>query len=64
MRPSAQSLTKAWAVAAMDDWRDTFHRIIEKGIARGEVRAGVDWDSVATLFISMLEGGGDDEQAV
>ncbi len=52
----AQPALKARAVAAMDDWRDTFHRILTKGIAKQEVRPDVDADVVATLFISMLEG--------
>lgn len=52
----AQPVFKARAARAMDDWRDTFHRIIVKGIARQEVRLDVDADVVATLFISMLEG--------
>jgi len=52
----AQPALKARAANAMDIWRDTFHRIIAKGIARQEVRPDVDADVVATLFISMLEG--------
>ena len=52
----AQPALKARAAAAMDDWRDTFHRILTKGIAKQEVRPDVDADVVATLFISMLEG--------
>jgi len=52
----AQPALKARAAHAMDYWRDTFHRIIAKGIAKQEVRPDVDADVVATLFISMLEG--------
>ena len=52
----AQPALKARAAAAMNDWRATFHRIIAKGIAKQEVRADVNADTVATLFISMLEG--------
>lgn len=52
----AQPALKARAASAMDIWRDTFHRIIAKGIAKQEVRHDVDADVVATLFISMLEG--------
>lgn len=52
----AQPALKARAVKAMDNWRDTFHRIIAKGIAKQEVRPEVDADVVATLFISTLEG--------
>ncbi len=52
----AQPALRARAVNAMDIWRDTFHRIIAKGIARQEVRADIDADVVASLCISMLEG--------
>ena len=52
----AQPSLKARAASAIDDWRDTFHRILTKGIAKQEVRPDVDADVVATLFISMLEG--------
>ena len=52
----AQPALRARAARAMDDWRDTFHRIVTKGIAKQEVRSDVDADVVATLFISMLEG--------
>lgn len=44
------------ARGAMDNWRTTIHRIINKGIERGEVRSDVDADVVATLFITTLEG--------
>ena len=52
----AHPALKARAASAMDDWRDTFQRIIAKGIAKQEVRPDVNADVVATLFISMLEG--------
>ena len=52
----AQPALRARAASAMDDWRETFHRIIARGIAKQEVRPDVDADVVATLFISMLEG--------
>lgn len=52
----AQPALRARAVGAMDIWRDTFHRIITKGIERQEVRVDVDADVVASLCISMLEG--------
>ena len=41
---------------AMDDWRDTIHRIINRGIERGEVRPTIDPDEVASLLIATLEG--------
>ncbi len=52
----AQPALKARAASAMDDWRNTFHRIIAKGITKQEVHADVDADTVATLFIASLEG--------
>lgn len=47
---------RAHARKAMDDWRGMIGRIIAKGVARGEVRAGVVPDEIATLVIAMLEG--------
>lgn len=44
------------ARAAMDNWRATIRRILERGIERQEIRAGIDTDEVATLFIATLEG--------
>jgi AcrR family transcriptional regulator len=40
----------------MNSWRKLICLIIEKGIARGEIRAGVDADEVATIIIATLEG--------
>lgn len=44
------------AIAAVDGWREVFGRIIDKGVERGELRADVDADAVATILISTLEG--------
>ena len=44
------------ARSAMDEWRDTFHRIITKGMARQELRPGLDADEIASILISTLEG--------
>lgn len=41
---------------AMDIWRDSIQHIIRKGIERQEIRADVDADAFATVFISLLEG--------
>lgn len=42
---------------AMNAWREMIRKIITSGIKRGEVKAEVKADTVATLWISMLEGG-------
>ncbi len=44
------------ARSAMDDWRTTIHRIVNKGIARQEIRPEVDADEVASILIATLEG--------
>jgi TetR/AcrR family transcriptional regulator, transcriptional repressor for nem operon len=41
---------------AMDSWRDTIHRIINKGIERQQVRPGINADEVASILITTLEG--------
>ncbi|MEM7726459.1 MAG: TetR/AcrR family transcriptional regulator [Cyanobacteria bacterium P01_A01_bin.45] len=41
---------------AMDNWCSLIVRIIDKGIARGEIKADVDPDEAATIMISILEG--------
>lgn len=42
---------------AMDAWRNTICRILDRGISNGEIRASVEVDTVATIVISTLEGG-------
>lgn len=44
------------ARSAMNDWRTTIHRIVNKGIERDEIRPGVDADEVASILITTLEG--------
>jgi TetR/AcrR family transcriptional regulator, transcriptional repressor for nem operon len=44
------------AQTAMDGWRALICAIINKGIAKGEVRDNVEADAVATVIISMMEG--------
>jgi TetR/AcrR family transcriptional regulator, transcriptional repressor for nem operon len=44
------------ARAAMDDWRTTIHRIVNKGIERQEIRPGINADEVASILIATLEG--------
>ena len=41
---------------AVDDWQATLHRIIRKGIERGEIQPETEADTFATVFISTLEG--------
>jgi len=41
---------------AMDDWRATIRRIVQRGIERQEIRSDLDADEVATLFVATLEG--------
>jgi TetR/AcrR family transcriptional regulator, transcriptional repressor for nem operon len=45
------------ARTAMDGLRTLIRQTVRKGIPRGEVRADVDGDELATLLISTLEGG-------
>ncbi len=44
------------ARAAMDDWRTTIHRIVNKGIERQEIRPTINADEVASVLIATLEG--------
>jgi TetR/AcrR family transcriptional regulator, transcriptional repressor for nem operon len=52
----ADEMLRDRARAAMDDWRTTIHRIVNKGIDRQEIRSGVDADEVASILIATLEG--------
>lgn len=40
----------------MDEWLDTFHRIINKGMERQQLRPGLNAEEIATIMISTLEG--------
>jgi TetR/AcrR family transcriptional regulator, transcriptional repressor for nem operon len=40
----------------VDDWRNLITRIIQKGIAQGEIQPSVKPDVVATIIISTVEG--------
>jgi TetR/AcrR family transcriptional repressor of nem operon len=48
---------RARARTAMDGLRTLVRQTVRKGIPRGEVRADVDGDQLATLLICTLEGG-------
>ncbi|HCJ36593.1 MAG TPA: TetR/AcrR family transcriptional regulator [Ktedonobacter sp.] len=52
----ANEVLRDRARAAMDDWRSTIQRIVNKGIERQEIRPGINVDEVATIFIATLEG--------
>src|SRR6266700_2210623 len=52
----ANELLRDRARSAMDDWRATIHRIVNKGIERQQIRPGVDADEVASILIATLEG--------
>ena len=52
----ANEVLRDRACSAMDDWRATIHRIVNKGIVRGEVRPATDADEVASILIATLEG--------
>jgi AcrR family transcriptional regulator len=52
----ANDMLRDRARAAMDDWRTTIHRIVNKGIERQEIRPTVDVDEVASILIATLEG--------
>jgi AcrR family transcriptional regulator len=47
---------RARAQAAMDDWYGLVRRIVARGVERGELRAEIDPDMVATMLIATLEG--------
>ncbi len=42
---------------AMDDWRSLIERIVVKGVARGELQATADVQTVTTILIATIEGG-------
>jgi AcrR family transcriptional regulator len=52
----ANEVLRDRARSAMDNWRTTIHRIVNKGIERQQIRPGVDADEVASIVISTLEG--------
>jgi AcrR family transcriptional regulator len=52
----ANPILKAKAQAAMNDVLAMLCRIIDKGIARGEIKPDVDSQAVATIITSTLEG--------
>lgn len=45
------------AQMAMTLWRKRIARVVSEGIAKGELRAEIDGDVVASRFIATLEGG-------
>ena len=52
----ANEVLRDRARVAMNDWRVTIQRIVNKGIERQEIRPEIDADEVVTLLIATLEG--------
>ncbi|MGB6297586.1 MAG: TetR/AcrR family transcriptional regulator [Rivularia sp. (in: cyanobacteria)] len=52
----AHPVLRKRAQTVMDSWRDMVCKVIQKGIARGEIRPEVNPDEVATVMITLLEG--------
>jgi len=52
----ANEVLRDRARSAMDNWRTTIHRIVNKGIERQQIRPGIDADEVASILIATLEG--------
>ena len=52
----ANEVLRDRARTAMDDWRATIHRIVNKGVERQQIRPGIDADEVASILIATLEG--------
>ncbi|MEM9926351.1 MAG: TetR/AcrR family transcriptional regulator [Cyanobacteria bacterium P01_D01_bin.50] len=52
----AHPMLRQRAQAAMDSWRNMVCKVIQKGIARGEIRPEVKADEVASVMISLIEG--------
>ncbi|PHJ65451.1 TetR family transcriptional regulator [Nostoc linckia z18] len=44
------------AQQAMNSWLNLIHRVIQTGIAKGEIRPDTDADEIATVIIASLEG--------
>jgi TetR/AcrR family transcriptional repressor of nem operon len=53
----AHPALRARAQQAMTTWRTLIHRIVTKGIGRGELQPATHADTVATILIATLEGG-------
>lgn len=45
------------AIKALDNWKERIIYTLEKGIEKGEVRADIEPEKFAVLFIGTLEGG-------
>lgn len=53
----AHPALRAQTQLAMDAWRSLIERIVEKGVARGELQSTADAATVATILIATVEGG-------
>ncbi|MCP3922420.1 MAG: TetR/AcrR family transcriptional regulator [Desulfobacterales bacterium] len=41
----------------IDEWRGAVKGIVKKGIRKGEIKKDVDYESFATTFVALIEGG-------
>ena len=46
------------ALETITRWKETIAGIVERGMARGEIRRGVNPERIAELMITLFEGGG------
>ena len=52
----AEPALRERAFHVMQEWRETIHHIVTRGIERGEIHPDIDGDTLATLCITSLEG--------
>ena len=52
----AEPALRERAFNVIQEWRETIHHIVIRGIERGEMRPDTDGDTLATLCITSLEG--------
>jgi TetR/AcrR family transcriptional regulator, transcriptional repressor for nem operon len=52
----AHPMLRERARLAMTRWRNRIHRITDAGVKAGQIRRGVDSDTLATIIIATLEG--------
>lgn len=42
---------------AYDNWRSSIIKVVEKGIAKGEINTAINAEEFSTIFVAMMEGG-------